>query len=125
MKNFPRFFVVIFITACVSFSYSQTDYAKINKNKNVQAAGLFHDLNKTKDTLILKSDKKINYLYTANNKGKKGINTRIDATEYKLPLNRLQKGRNVFVAIQSPLRIVFVVNILKEIPVIDKALVVN
>lgn len=125
MKNFPRFFAVIYITACVSFSYSQTDYAKINKNKNVQAAGLFHDLNKTKDTLILKSDKKINYLYTANNKGKKGINTRIDATEYKLPLNRLQKGRNVFVAIQSPMRIVFVVNILKEIPIIDKALVVN
>lgn len=125
MKNFPRFFVVIFITASISFSYSQTNYAKINKNKNVQAAGLFHDLNKTKDTLILKSNKKINYLYTANNKGKKGINTRIDNKEYKLPLNRLQKGRNVFVAIQSPLRIVFVVNILKEIPVIDKALVVN
>ena len=34
----------------------------------------YHDLNKTKDTLILKSDKKINYLYTENTTEEKEVN---------------------------------------------------
>ncbi|RNC84973.1 MAG: hypothetical protein ED556_10400 [Winogradskyella sp.] len=96
-------------------SYAQKGRARIYKNKNVQASELYHDFNRTRDTLILKSDKKINYLYTANN-SKEDVNVRVDSNSYKLPLNKLKKGRNVLVAIQSPLRIVFVVDILKEYP---------
>lgn len=99
---------------------SQTS-AKIKKNVNVQASGLYHDLNKTKDTLILRSDKKINYLYTANNDGKRDVNLRVDSKFFKLPLNQLDAGRNVFVAVQSPLKIVFVVDILKDISALSKA----
>ncbi|WP_375236164.1 hypothetical protein [Winogradskyella sp.] len=45
---------------------------------------------------------------------------RVDSTFYKLPLNRLTKGRNVLVAIQSPLRIVFVIDVIKEYPITSR-----
>jgi len=111
------------LVCCLAMSpivLSQTS-AKITKNVNIQASGLYHDLNTTKDTLILRSDKKINYLYTANNDGKRDVNLRVDSNFYKLPLNQLDAGRNVFVAVQSPLKIVFVVDILKNISTLSKA----
>lgn len=120
MHKFSLFITTICLIGNVCIAKSQSGYAKIIKNKNFRAASLFHDLNKTKDTLILKSDKKINYLYTANSNGKKDLNVRVDSNEYKLPLNRLEKGKNVLVAIQSPLRIVFVVQVLREIPILKE-----
>lgn len=116
MKIFPRFSIAILLLMFFNFSFSQKGRAAIFKNYNVQAEGLSHKLNATKDTLILKSDKIINYLYTANRKDEGRVKVRVDDNAYKLPLNRLKKGRNVMVAIQSPLKIVFVVNILKEFP---------
>ncbi|WP_132705336.1 hypothetical protein [Winogradskyella wandonensis] len=100
----------------MNFAFAQKGKATIYKNKNFQAAGLYHDFNRTKDTLVLRSDKKINYLYTANHSAKDDINVRVDSNTYKLPLNKLKKGRNVLVAIQSPLKIVFVVEVEKEFP---------
>jgi hypothetical protein len=95
---------------------AQQDFASIEKNINVQAKSLFHDLNKTKDTLLLKSDKKINYAYTINKDYKREVDYYIDATSFKIPLNELSKGKHLFVVVQSPLRIVFVVRILKDKP---------
>ena len=100
--------------------FSQSDYARIDKNRNPQAEGFFHDLNKTKDTLILKSDRKINYLYSIDKNQQQDLNLLVDAKTYKLPLNKLRKGKHVFVVIQSPLRIVFVVHVLEEIPIVTK-----
>ncbi len=100
-----------------SFLQAQTAYAKIDKNRNVQAKDLYHDLNASKDTLILKSKKKINYLYSINKDYNRELDFYIDTTAYELPLNKLSMGKHVFVAVQSPLRIVFVVHVLKEIPV--------
>lgn len=76
---------------------------------------MYHDLNSTRDTLILKSDKKINYLYTINHDYSREIDFYIGKTEYKLPLNKLSQGKHVIVVVQSPLRIVFVVKILKDL----------
>ena len=118
MKKYILTFIVVFLATIVSKTYSQEAFAKIDKNRNVQANGLFHALNKTKDTLILKSDKKINYLYSINKEHNRDLDFYIDSKSYKLPLNKLSKGKHVFVAVQSPLRIVFVVHILKEIPII-------
>ncbi|MFD1063359.1 hypothetical protein ACFQ1Q_08870 [Winogradskyella litorisediminis] len=118
MKNFPRF-LIVFLCLCfanIAFSQKRKGNAVIYKNYNLQAAGLIHKLNATKDTLILQSERKINYLYTANRKDEGRVKVRVDGNSYKLPLNRLKKGRNVMVAIQSPLKIVFVVNVLKEFP---------
>ena len=114
MKYFPRLIFTVLIVGLTNSAFSQNGVATIRKNTNVIASGLYHDLNKTNDTLILKSDKKINYLYTANTTEEKEVNVRVDSTFYKLPLNRLTKGRNVLVAIQSPLRIVFVIDVIKE-----------
>ncbi len=116
MKHFPRFMTAILFVGIAQMLFSQNGLATIHKNKNITATGFYHDLNKTKDTLILKSDKKISYLYTANNSKEKEVNVRVDSNSYKLPLNKLRKGRNVLVAIQSPLRIVFVVDVLEEYP---------
>ena len=46
---------------CLSHSqlFAQQDFATIEKNINIRASGLHHDLNATKDTLVLKGDTKI------------------------------------------------------------------
>lgn len=95
--------------------HAQADFAKLEINRNIQAAGLIHKLNSTKDTLILKSAEKINYLYSINKENReRDLDISIDSTFYKFPLNKLKKGKHVLVAVQSPKRIVFVVRILKE-----------
>lgn len=117
MRNFPQFVIAVFFICFVSNTYGQRKgRAKLRKNYNIQAAQLYHDLNKTNDTLILRSDKKINYLYRANSGGENDLKVRINENSYKLPLNQLKKGRNVLVAIQVPLQIVFVVEIEEEYP---------
>ncbi|ARV10411.1 hypothetical protein BTO05_12455 [Winogradskyella sp. PC-19] len=116
MKIFPRFIFAILLLGFAHVSFSQSGKAVLHKNNNVQASGLIHKLNASKDAIILKSDKKINYVYTANNTDFEDVMFRIDGTSYELPLYKLNKGRNVIVAIQSPLRIVFVVNIIEEFP---------
>ena len=117
MKNLIRICLVIILLFLLGFTLqAQEHYAKLEKNKNIQAKGLIHQLNKTRDTLILSSDKKINYLYTINKDYGREFDFYIDTTSYKLPLNKLTKGKHVFVAVQSPMRIVFVVRILKDMP---------
>ena len=83
----------------------------LKKNRNIQAKNLIHKLNKSKDTLILQSDKKINYLYSINKNLGRDFDVYVDTTYYELPLNKLPKGKHVLVAVQSPKRIVFVVKI--------------
>jgi hypothetical protein len=117
LKNLIRICLVVILLFLLSFTLqAQEHYAKLEKNRNIQAKGLIHKLNKTRDTLILKSDQKINYLYSINKDYGRDFDSKVDTTSYKLPLNKLSKGKHVFVAVQPPMRIVFVVKILKDIP---------
>ena len=118
MKNLIRICLVLILVFLLSFTLqAQEHFAKLEENRNIQAKGLIHKLNKTRDTLILRSDKKINYLYSINKDDySRDFDLYIDSTSYKFPLNKLKKGKHVLVAVQSPMRIVFVVKILKEIP---------
>ncbi len=117
MKNLIRICLVLVLIFLLSFTLqAQEHYAKLEKNRNIQAKGLIHELNKTRDTLILTSDKKINYLYSINKDYSRNFDFKVDTTSYKLPLNKLTKGKHVLVAVQSPMRIVFVIRILKDIP---------
>ncbi|WP_179020514.1 hypothetical protein [Winogradskyella forsetii] len=118
MKNLIRICLVIILLFLLGFTLQAQDqpFAKLEKNRNVQAKGLIHQLNTTKDTLILKSDKIINSLYTINKTYTRELDFEIDSTAYKLPLNKLTKGKHVVVARQSPMQIVFVVVILKDMP---------
>lgn len=126
MKNLIRICLVIILVFLLSFTLNaQEQYAKLEKNKNIQAKGLIHKLNKTKDTLILQSDTKINYLYSINKNYGRDFDFYIDTTYYRLPLNKLPKGKHVLVAVQSPKRIVFVVRILKDIPKSEPVKVVS
>ena len=118
MKNLIRICLVVILLLLLSFTLqAQEHYAKLEKNRNIQAKGLIHELNESRDTLILSSNKNINYLYAINKDYGRDLDVTINATSYKLPLNKLNKGKHVFVAVQSPMRIVFVVKILKDIPV--------
>ena len=117
MKNLIRICLVLVLIFLLSYTLqAQEHYAKLEKNRNIQAKGLIHKLNNTRDTLILQSDTKINYLYSINKDYGRELDFYIDATSYKLPLNKLTKGKHVLVAVQSPKRIVFVVKILKDMP---------
>ena len=93
---------------------AQDAFASLEKNYNVNASGLVQELNATKDTLILKSDKNMSYVYAINREYKREIDTYVGDTFYKVPLTNLSKGKHLFVVSISPLKIVFVVRILKD-----------
>ena len=117
MKNIAPCLFVMVALCLQSNLMCQTEFATIKKNRNLRAEGLFHDLNTSKDTLVLKSHTKIDYLYAIPSKNPNSKqHFTIDSTEYKIPLNQFKKGKHVFVAVQSPLEIVFVVNVLHENP---------
>mgnify|MGYP000944109551 CR=1 FL=1 len=105
---------------CLSNSqlFAQHDFAKIEKNINVLASGLYHDLNATKDTLVLKSNTKISNIFTIHNKMKYNINRSVYASDYKVALRDLDLGKHIFVVNQDSLKIVFVVRIYGEEPTI-------
>ena len=117
MKNIIRIFLILILIFLLSFTLkAQEQTVKLEKNRNIQAKNLIHKLNETKDTLILQSDQKINYLYSINKDYGRDFEINIDTTYFEFPLNKLAKGKHVLVAVQSPKRIVFVVKIFKEIP---------
>jgi len=93
---------------------AQDAFASLEKNYNFRANGLIEELNVTKDTLILKSDKKMTYVYSINKEYRREIDTYAGDTYFKVPLTNLSKGKHVFVVSVSPLKIVFVVHILKD-----------
>jgi hypothetical protein len=114
MKNYIFTLAIAFFCLIHLPINAQDSYATIEKNVNVRANELFHDLNKTKDTLLLKSDKKINYVYSLNSSLEREVFSFIDDTSYEIPLNRLSKGKHTFVVGQSPLKIVFIVRVNQE-----------
>ncbi len=111
-------YLFLFLTASFLISFqnsnAQDNFALIEKNANIQANGLFHDLNKTRDTLLLRSNKKINYVYSINKSVKREVSYTVNSKSFKVPLKGLSKGKHVFVAVLSPLRIVFVIRILQD-----------
>ena len=103
-----------FITALHTSVQAQNDYAKLEKNVNIRAKGLIHKLNKTKDTLILKSKALINKVYSVSTTYDREVDMIANSNLIKIPLNELSKGKHVFVAVQSPIRIVFVVKVFRD-----------
>lgn len=94
--------------------HAQDAFASLEKNHNFRASGLIEELNATKDTLILRSDKKMTYVYSINQEYQREIDTYAGDTYFRVPLTNLSKGKHVFVVSVSPLKIVFVIRILKD-----------
>lgn len=103
--------LVAFFCLLNSQLFAQQDFAEIEKNINIRASGLYHDLNATKDTLVLKGKTKISYIYSIHNKMKHDIKNRVYTNDYKVALRNLDKGKHIFVVVQQALKIVFVVRI--------------
>ena len=116
MKNLIRIFLIVILIFLLSFTLKAQERVKLEKNRNIQAKNLIHKLNETKDTLILQSDQKINYLYSINKDYGRDFEINVDTTYFEFPLNKLPQGKHVLVAVQSPKRIVFVVKVFEEIP---------
>ena len=113
-----KLIVTLFFIACTNLLCSnlnaQDNFAKIEKNVHNSAKDLFHDLNKSKDTLILKGHKRIRYVYSINTDYKRETQEYINDSVAMVPLTHLSKGKHVFVVEQMPKKIVFVVRILQD-----------
>jgi len=105
------FLLALLLTFWFQNLTAQEDYAFIKKNLNVRAKDLVHDLNATKDTLILQSDKKIDYVYSINSDYKRELDTYVFENALKVPLSKFTKGKHVFVVGQNHMKIVFVIQI--------------
>ena len=114
MKNFTLSISLACFSLFLQKAYSQESYAILEKNVNSDASSLLHELNETKDTLLLKSDKKISYVYSINKNYKRELNYYINKNACKLSLKDLSKGKHTIVVGQSPLKIVFVVRVFGE-----------
>ncbi|WP_047545197.1 hypothetical protein [Psychroserpens sp. Hel_I_66] len=108
---------IIFFSLITSLNYTaqaQADLAILEKNVNIRAKGLIHELNTSKDTLILKSETLITKIYSVSMNYEREVDLNINKRLVKIPLNQLSKGKHVFVAVQSSMRIVFVIKILRD-----------
>ena len=120
MKGFymKKTLVMLVIIACFdllsSSAYAQKKFASIEKNVNASANELFHDLNTSKDTLILSGDKWIRKVYSINQDYKRETDEYINSNSVKLPLTHLSKGKHVFVVEQMPMKIVFVIKVFRD-----------
>ena len=112
----PVYFIIFFCILCTSNNhvFAQSNFAILEKNINVRAKGLNQQLNASKDTLILQSSTIISKVYSVNMDYTREIDLAVQRKTVKIPLHKLSKGKHVFVAVQSPVRIVFVVKIIGE-----------
>lgn len=101
--------LIVCFCFCANSLMAQTHTARIEKNRNLTASNLIHDLNKSKDTLLLKSDFKISHVYSINSDYKREIDVYTDVNDFKVPLNSLTIGKHVLVVDLTPKKIVFVV----------------
>lgn len=111
MKIHHTTLIIICLSLYSCSIFAQTSYAKIEKNYNTSASSLIHELNATKDTLLLKSSNKITQVYSINSKYKREIDVYLDTNFYQLPLNNLTNGKHLLVVGESPKKIVFVIRI--------------
>lgn len=93
---------------------AQNDFAILEKNINERAKGLTHDLNASKDKLILSSDRLISRVYSVSADQTREIDQTYNLYDVEIPLTNFSKGKHIFVTVQGKQRIVFVVKILGD-----------
>lgn len=114
MKRIFTLLLFVSLSVVINDVLAQTSFAKIEKNYNVSAKSLSHELNLTKDTLLLKSERIITHVYSINSDYKREIDVYLDTNTYKLPLTNLSKGKHLLVVGESPKKIVFVIRIMES-----------
>jgi len=111
MGHYRRLVIASIIGLTFQKLHAQREFASIEKNFNVRAKDLSHELNASKDTLILNSSKTIDYVYTINHAYKREIEFYSNTNSMAIPLRLLSKGRHVFVVGTAKMQIVFVVRV--------------
>ena len=111
--------LIISLLFCFNSVIAQSSYAAIEKNYNTRASSLIHELNSTKDTLLLRSTNRITQVYSINSTYKREIDLYLNTNFYELPLNNLSKGKHLLVVGESPKKIVFVIRILDRDSKVD------
>ena len=114
MKRYLILLLVICSGSLFQKIYAQNPFAVLEKNKNTTVKDLHHELNTSKDTLLLKSNTRIDRVYSINKDIKREIDTIIFADNYNVPLVNLTKGKHVFVVEQNRKKIVFVIRVLRD-----------
>lgn len=109
MKSFLLTVSLVVFTSSV---FSQAAFAKLEKNRNILASSLFHELNTSKDTLLLKSKSEIAHVYSLNSDNEKEIDVYLNETDIKIPLVNLSPGKHVIIVDQTPKKILFVIHVL-------------
>ena len=105
---FPLLIVSVFTTSQIM---AQNRLITLEKNSNVLAKDLVHTLNKTKDSLLLRSNQKIHYIYSINSNNKKEIDQFIDRHEVMIPLDKLSSGKHVVAVSLLQRKILFVIRV--------------
>ncbi|MBT8258045.1 MAG: hypothetical protein KJO49_06205 [Bacteroidia bacterium] len=91
--------------------YSQDRFAIIEKNTNLVAKDLIHDLNETTDSLLLRSKGKMHHVYSINRQSKREIDRFIHNDEIKISLAKLSPGKHTFAVSYLQKKILFVIRI--------------
>lgn len=119
MKKTYITIILICLSGLINVVFAQTSFAEIEKNYNVSANSLSHELNISKDTLLLKSERTITHVYSINSDYKREIDLYLDTNTYSLPLTNLSKGKHLLVVGETPKKIVFVIRILESEDVVS------
>lgn len=114
MGKYSRLVLASVIGLTFQKLHAQKEFASLEKNYNIRAKDLSHELNALKDTLILNSPKTIDYVYAINSDYKREIDFYNNSNSLNIPLNQLSKGKHVFVVGSSRMQIVFVVRVRNE-----------
>ena len=105
--------LAVFLPLSSITAIAQEDFASLRKNVNYRAKMLHHELNASKDTLILRSPNRMYRLYSVGD-CKSKIDEKIDDFEYRFPLRQLKIGRYLMVTQFNGVKVVFELNILQR-----------
>jgi len=115
LKSILLTFSLVILT---NTAFSQASFATLEKNRNILASSLFHELNKSKDTLLLRSNSEISHVYSLNSENEKEIDVYISETDVKIPLSKLSQGKHVIVVDQTPKKILFVIHVFGHVSMV-------
>ena len=111
MRNFLLSLLFAISKIFVHSGHAQEKIASIEKNNNLLAKDLHHELNSTKDTIMLRSKRRMHYVYSLNNENKREIDEFVEDFKYDIPVDRLSHGKHLFAVSYLQRKIVFVVRV--------------
>lgn len=111
MRNLLLTILFTFSKLFVNQTYAQNKIAILEKNTNVLAKDLHHTLNSSKDTIILRSKRRMHYVYSINSKNQREVDEFIQAYKLEIPVKKLSHGKHLFAVSYLQRKIVFVVKV--------------